>query len=610
MNEVELIDEISNASQAYYTGEPIISDEKFDKLIEQLREISPDNVILKTPGWGYKPAGESKVKHSFLVGSLNKIRYTDLTREKLLRYDFVTPKLDGGSVVCYYKNGILDKIVSRGDGTIGLDITSNLLHAVPNTIQYSGDFAVRGEVVLSWENFRSMNGYSHPRNAAVGLSQAKYVDNSIRKLEVIVYSAYADGRTVDKGSMLDAFRLEGFNGVSFYSAIAVAREEDGAEQFYREMKEIYPCDGVVLSDMNDNSIAVKFEEERYITTVKSIDWQVGRTGRIVPVANIETVNIDGANISRVTCHNYGFIRDNGIDSGASIEIVRSNDVIPKITGVIEESGEVNDPTFCSVCGNGLVTNESGLDLLCDNPECPRKLDEIIFRMFEMVKPDGIGDVTLEIMLSGIRQDNIYDLSELLNGIKYMITPAYYYVVESSFGEVTANKICNMLSDLAIYKPTVSELLYIANIPAIGESTCENFKDVHPNDLIEIVTNSHLYLHILGEKFSNYLARDNFQKFLPRVQILINFFGGLREETVDEKGNKLEGKTFCITGTLSKKRDDIIKLITDNGGKFKGNAGSVDYLIVGDSPGQNKLEDARSRGVTTIDESEFIIMIGE
>lgn len=392
---INLKKKIVDAATAYYSGSPIMSDEQFDELVDQLRIIAPNDKLLKKVGWGSQVISTDleKVLHDVVITrGLSKIK---VEPDSMLPSNphYETLKYDGASVTLYYdKNGDLLKAVTRNDGVYGFDVTSKLQYIVPTHIDLP-IHTITGEFILSKQCNAAYFQSNSPRNVAVGVLMKKSVDPSeIVKFDFVAYRIISIWKGLDKTyELLQSLRTNrsAVNNIlgnsNFRSApierIDINRSYKEAFEFLSEYihdGHTYNADGIVydagliFTDINTeiiigykDEVAYKAQTETAVVEVKDVVWNHTRTGRYVPTVIYDEVNISGAKCSRATGHNAKYIKENNIGIGTKIEIVRSGEVIPWISDIIE-STECNLPTYCD-CGSELKW--SGVDLVCNNPNC-------------------------------------------------------------------------------------------------------------------------------------------------------------------------------------------------------------------------------------------------
>ena len=373
--------ELIRYAQQYYEGRPEISDALFDKLYADYRKQGGKPLGI---AFGYKPIGTRSKHHCQPIGSLEKITLKNMKgkfgKDEMVQ---VTPKLDGGSAVAYYEQGRLQKILTRGDGFDGIDITENLIHAVPSSIPCSEKTAVRGEILLTWEDFKDVGGGSHPRNKAVALSQSIKVDQkTVRLLSFDAYDILTSAK--DKNEIHNDLEEMGFNVcrqyVGPYSEIVDGIKAESLFQkgstFFAIPEGTVPYDGLVFCSLSrekrpsdweyymNKSLAFKYEDKGVEVTIRDVKWSLTKTGMIKPVAHINPVQLDGACIQKVTLHNCNWMVDKGAGIGAKIALVRKGGVTPQIKKVLRRSNKFNYPKICPSCASRVAFN--GSDLKCAN----------------------------------------------------------------------------------------------------------------------------------------------------------------------------------------------------------------------------------------------------
>lgn len=637
----KLSQQIKAASQAYYSGHPSISDIEFDALLNKLKIEEPDNLLLTTVGYGYLPEpGMVKVKHlAGTVGSLGKIKIADIEQGYKFPHEsiVVTPKLDGGSAVAYYKKGKLDRIVSRGDGGIGIDITQNILHAVPHTISIADcDIAIRGEVVLTYEGFDKLGKGSHPRNMAVGLSQSKHSNpDEIKLLKFVVYSIVGLTHRGDwiksvkknqKGNQLEALSDMGFTvptweAIDWQHVVNLLKDEHSYIHNMNDMLyqaqdgEHYPVDGLVISandfivSTNDNgwteitneSIAFKFKEESATTKVIDIEWNLNRTGRLTPVLIIEPVDLAGATINRVTGNNYEWIREWECGINSTIEIVRANEVIPKLVNVIEKSKEFNTPLVCPSCHEAVTSNaKEGVHLMCTNESCPSKLGISAYRMLEMFAVDGIGETLIERLMEVFNIERPSDWKKFKTYAadgKAFIPNSLGKIMDSS---ITTLKLDATLRKFLEYRPTVYDILWCSNIPNVGTRTLKAFSKLPSK---EFMANYKSPPESWRTLCSTYLAWDNLLASTNKITEVIEGFGGELQEDVKESSiTKLNWKV-CVTGGVMLPRKKWYEKLAQFGIE-EGTVKNSDYIVSNEASGSSKAKEAEKLGKSVISENHF------
>ena len=357
MNKEELEAQILYYSTKYYDGNPEISDEQFDMLVDKLRTLDPNSKVLKT-GWGFEVSGD-KVKHKYShIGSLDKTKsYEDIPDRFKNKTIFISPKLDGLSAVAYYENGRLVRGVTRGNGEYGKDITDKL-HTIIGSYIFDNLFtgSVRGELIINKSNWgilqQKYNNLISPRNFAAGIINRKELDDDIQYLDLVVYKVVGqENRQIftKRDDMLQwlSTNFKHCIPLYYYPVLNKSSWETYHLETFNSFKQLgYDLDGLVLTSPDiiyDNrtngyifdEVAFKFPAETEVVTITNIEWNLTRTQKLVPIICFDKCYLSGAEIQRATGFNAKYIYDNKIKIGTQVEVCRSGEVIPYILGVIE-----------------------------------------------------------------------------------------------------------------------------------------------------------------------------------------------------------------------------------------------------------------------------------
>jgi DNA ligase (NAD+) len=652
-----LREQIRHHEYRYYVlDDPEITDAEFDRLMNELKKLEADHPKLITPDSptqrvGGKPReGFVKVAHSIPMLSLDNAysekelrnwerRVHELSGRKDIEY-VCELKLDGMSLALRYEDGKLVRGITRGDGSTGEDVTSNVrtVRSVPLSISLDklkragipADFEVRGEMLMPIASFKKMNDerekhglsvFANPRNATAGtVRQLEPSITAQRRLDYFAYMLIANGRNVfdEHWETLNALDSAGFK---VNPRRALADDFDEAWKFVGEWEEKreslpYEIDGVVIK-VNSTSlqrelgftgkaprwaIAYKYAARGGITQIENIHVQVGRTGKLTPVAELKPVPIGGTTVSRATLHNMDEIERLGVKIGDWVEVERGGDVIPKVTRVLDDKDHPRGhrsfhmPEKCPVCGGHVVRAEGEADHRCVNQKCPAKLRETIlhFASRGVMNIDGMGDALVNQLTDrGMVKDiaDIYKLTktdllklermgdksaenvlrEIENSKKLPLERVIYGLGIRFVGERTAQFLAEHFGDMsAIEKAGEEELQQVEEVgPRIAKSIVEFFAEPKNRELVEELRAAGLTLR--GKK--------------------------------KERGTKLTGKTFVLTGTLAHySRDEAKKLIEDAGGKVTGSVSKkTDYVVAGADAG-SKLDKAKELAVKIIDEN--------
>jgi DNA ligase (NAD+) len=659
-----LREQIRHHEYRYFVlDDPEISDLDFDQLVEQLKKFERDNPDLITPDSptqrvGGKPReGVVKVPHSSPMLSLDNTyteeelrawehRVHELSGRKDV--DYVGElKLDGMSLALVYEDGKLARGVTRGDGTVGEDVTLNIrtVRSIPLAIPKEklkkagipADFEVRGELLMPISSFKKMNEereakglavFANPRNATAGT--VRQLDASVtaqRRLDFFPYILLQSGRTyLDRHwEALEALDQAGFK-VNLNRTLARNMEE--VWRFIRGWEEKretlpYEIDGVVVKVDRTGlqrelgftgkaprwAIAYKYAARAGITRIEGIRVQVGRTGKLTPVAELAPVAIGGTTVRNATLHNMDEIERLGVKIGDWVQVERGGDVIPKVVKVVEDKEHPRGhetfhmPEKCPVCGTKVVKTEGEVDYRCVNANCPAKLRETILHYASrgVMNIDGMGDALVTQLTDRGLVKNVADI--------YKLTKADLLSLER-MGEKSAQNVLNEIE--ASKKLPLERVIFGLGIPFVGERTAQ-FLAEHFGSLDALMNASQEDLEEVNEVGPR--IAESIRKFFeePRNRDLVN---RLRDAGLTlsgkkrERGTKLAGKTFVLTGTLLKyTRDEAKKLIEDAGGRVSGSVSKkTDYVVAGSDAG-SKLDKAKELGVAVIEEKEMEKLVG-
>lgn len=641
MDKVQRIKELTSilqkASYAYYgLDRPLMTDKEYDDFYDELSTLEKETncVLAGSPTikvQGYLLDGFTKVKHTKPMLSANKTKDTKEIEKFVTNNRFYgSYKLDGLTVVVRYKNGEFTQGITRGTGIEGEDVTEQckFIKNLPMTIPYKSNLELRGECVISWDEFKRINRnldtpYSHPRNLASGT--LRNLDLNIikdRNLSFVVFECVTDMKEDSKSETLIDVHNMGFEIVPITKLNSTVDQVSNALQpeFYQ-----YPTDGIIfeldsrkLSESLGSTshheccrMALKWEDELYETTLKDIEWNTSKTGLINPVAVFEPVDLDGAITTRATLHNVSYIEDLQLGIGDTIQVYRANMVIPKVHSNLTRSNAWKLPDKCTCCGGGVeIHNENGSKTLhCMNPDCKAKLlgKLVHFVSKNAINIDGLSEQTLQKFIDLGWLNTFRDIYYLSDHKEEM------YKLDG-FGKKSIDKLLESIERSR--NTTLDRFIYGLCIPLIGRTAskvvakefnnqAEEFYDIwcHGYDFTK--------LGDFGDAMNNSMKvfiRDNY----GWIAELIGEFN-FRES--DNNGNvkqALEGKTFVITGSLKayKNREKLVSVIERNGGKVSGSVSAkTSYLInndVASTSGKNKK--AHDLGIPIISEGEFVQMI--
>jgi DNA ligase (NAD+) len=551
-------------------------------------------------------------------------------------------KLDGMSLALVYSDGRLERGITRGDGSVGEDVTSNVrtvgsikLSISPDKLKKAAipaDFEVRGEMLMPLKDFGRMNAerelqglsrFANPRNATAGtIRQLDPRVTAGRRMDFFAYMLLKDGRPYfDRQSKaMEALHAAGFkvnkNRVLAKNLNDVWRFIQDSEAKRDSLE--YEIDGVVIkvdrTALQDElgftgkaprwAIAYKYAAHGAITKVEDIVPQVGRTGKLTPVAWLTPVPIGGTTVSRATLHNMDFVEELGVKIGDWVEVERGGDVIPKVVKVVEDKEHPRGhksfemPEHCPVCGGNVVRTPGEADHRCVNANCPAKLQGTIlhFASRHVMDIDGLGEALVNQLTERGMVKNVADLYRLTKDDLLKLERMGDKSAENVLGEIEASK-----------KLPLERVIYGLGIRFAGERTAQ-FLAEHFGSLDAIMNASAEELEEvnevgprIAESIVEFFGDEHNRKLVGDLKKSGLTFTGQKKE----KGTKLAGKTFVLTGTLARHtRDEAKKMIEDAGGRVSGSVSKkTDYVVAGADAG-SKLDKARELGVSVIDEEEM------
>ena len=661
-----LSEELEQHNYNYYIlAKPTISDYEFDMKLEELARLEkefPEYLSPTSPtqrvGGGVTKEFKS-VQHRYpmlsLANSYSREEIADfISRIKKTIEDEVEfcceLKFDGLSISLQYENGVLVRAVTRGDGTQGDDVTTNVktIRTVP--LKLHGDFPeffeMRGEIVMPFESFNRLNEaraeagddlFANPRNAAAGtlkLQDSKEVAR--RRLDNYCYYMMMDGledRYQTHYQSLQAAKKWGFNISNFMALCKTIDEIFEFIDYWDEARHQLPfaIDGIVLK-VNSYAqqqalgytakspkwaIAYKFKAEEVETELQSVDFQVGRHGTITPVANLAPVQLAGTTVKRATLNNEDFIRQFDLHYGDTVTVVKGGEIIPKIIGVNFDKRQqgaqpVTFTKVCPVCGAELVQNEGEAAWYCPNaqscpPQVKGRIEHFISR--KAMNIESLGEGKVEFLYDAGLIKNVADL--------YSLTYEKLFGLSNdkvSFKEKTAKNIIDALEKSK--SVPFERVLFALGIRNVGEVVAKTIvAEYHNIDaIIQASVEELSAINTVGEVIA--LSVKAFFENPVNLEIVARLkAAGLQfsktETSKSDKEQVLAGKTFVVSGVFANySRDGIKETIEAYGGKNVGSiSGKTDYLLAGDKMGPEKRKKAESLGVPIITEAEFDAMIG-
>lgn len=609
MDKSTLISSILENTNNYYNGKTCVPDEVFDKWIEELRAIDPTNPILTSVGWGYDvtTCNLQEYPHlNYLTGIANKPR---VAKTEILPSGKVkTPKMDGGSAELQYVDGKLMRALTRGNGEVGLDCTSKMIHAqgviVDLGIKYTGN--VVGEFVISDEDLPSFTESTSQRNVPNGLLSRNYA--SPEDCSKFSFIAYKVGKSTthqfkSRIEILGFLKNLGFLAVSYI--MGAIPYQEAIDRLRLIGGKHYLLDGIVCDSteiiMQPSGVITYVDEVAYKTVnetahvkVKRIDWNLTRTGKLVPTVVTESVLLSGANVSRALGHHAKNILESGIDAGATIEIVRSGEVIPYIYGV-DSPVEVKLPQVCPDCGAPLTW--SGVNLVCRNPECSgQNYSNLYHWISNLANTDNLGGSLISAFIE------FYDISEIPDFYK-----DYDLEVMSNMDGIGSAKIKVLKQALDnLKKPhSIENYLIALNIPGLSWESARKIVDGTSirAEIAESYFSDEFEMQIRYLKGVNQPTKDNLLKNWGKI---VDTYQYMNIEEPQAEGSSEDDNRIkvCITGKLEfGTKSKFYQKYSDK--IVEADVKSCNYLIANADKGSSKYKTAEKLGKTIITEEDFI-----
>ncbi len=624
----------------YVLDNPKASDEEYDKLYHEVLgyenkypneklEESPTNRVGDVLLEGFNKASHIKRMWSMEdVFDFDELgAWVDRVKKSFSEVSFVCePKFDGASLNLIYENGYLKQAITRGDGSVGEDVTNNAktIKSIPLSIDYKELIEIRGEVLLSFESFDKLNEkrakegeslFSNPRNAASG--SLRQLDPRITASRNLIFMPWGIGEnslefTLHSEKMKFVYDL-GFRSPPFMQICLTTKEIEDVYQKIVKLRESYPImlDGMVVKVdevAKEESlgytvkyprwmVAYKFPAVEKTTIIKDIIPQVGRTGVVTPVALVEGVNIEGAVVERATLHNYDEIKRLDIRIGDKVIIIRSGDVIPKITKVLKDARdgdevEIKRPTICPECGSELL--DEGILIKCQNLECPARVINSIkyFASKKCLNIDGLGEKIVEQLYHEGLVKSILDLFSLDEEKLLKL---------EGFKQKRAQNLLNSID--AVKGVECWRFVNSLGIEHIGEVGSKKLCDSFGVSLEELDKERVLALDGFGEEMAESVV-EFFRVNKELVEKLKKIINPSEPKKKEIKESVFSGKTVVITGTLSRPRDEFKSLLESYGAKITNSVSKkTDFLLYGENAG-SKLEKAKKLDVELLREEDL------
>ncbi|MFB6154662.1 MAG: NAD-dependent DNA ligase LigA [Haloferacaceae archaeon] len=638
----------------YVLADPVIADRTYDALFERLEELEAAFDLQRENSPTGRVGGEpvdslESVEHVAPMLSIDQSveaedvrRFDRRVREEVGDVEYVCePKFDGLSVEVVYEDGEYERAATRGDGREGDDVTAQVrtIRSIP--MELRGDhpdfLAVRGEVYMPRDAFQAYNRervesgddpFANPRNAAAGT--LRQLDPSVvaeRPLDCFFYDVLDASERPDT-NWEELQRLPEW-GLRTNDRSELVEDVEGAIDYRDDLLDVrddlnYEIDGTVVK-VNDReqrdrlgttsrsvrwAWAYKFPAREEVTTVQDVVVQVGRTGRLTPVALLDPVDVGGVTVSRASLHNPGEIAELGVDVGDTVRVKRAGDVIPYVEEVVEKAGEghFEFPETCPVCGSA-VERDGPLAFCTGGLACEAQQERTVHHYASKAGLDieGLGEEKVQQLIDAGLVERVPDLYDLTEGD---------LVELEGWGETSAR---NLLAEIADAKsPPLSDFLAALSIPDVGGTTAANVarefgsldammeQSGEDPDAFEARLRE---VDDVGPKVAE-AVREFFETEANREVVeSLRDHGVDPEPTAGETGSELDGLTFVFTGSLSVPRSDIQKLVARHGGDATSSvSGNTDYLVAGENPGRAKRDDAEANDVPTVDEDEFAALL--
>lgn len=651
----ELVAELNKYCDAYYNqSKSLISDFEFDQKYDQLLNMEKETGIIlsnsPTQHVGYEVKSELvKTAHSHLMMSLDKTKDVNVLKKFIGDKEFVLMcKMDGLTCLITYENGELIRAETRGNGSVGELITHNakVFDNIPLHINLSGHVEIEGEAIITYDDFEKINAkikdpdakYKNPRNLASG--SVRQLDSKIAKqrhVKFVVWKVPAGMEQINSfNERLERAKELGFDIVPYIHAVDTHNPmEDTIECLRMAAEEYsYPIDGMVVTyddifyglslGVTDkfprHSLAYKFYDEEYETTLQDIEWSMGKSGVLTPTAVFDPVEIDGTSVSRASLHNVSIFKEFNLHKGDLITVYKANQIIPQVSGNITRGKGAGDKFeilgTCPICaGDTVVLKKKDSEILMCMNQCKGKLlgELCAFVGKKAHDINGLSETTLSLMIHrGLVNSpiDLYKLKEKKEQLSYL-------------PKMGAKKISNLLKAIEDSRNTTLEKFIVGlNIPLIGSRAAKDIakherirtKEANLskpiNTFIVDAAENYDFTHIEGLGIErNNSIHNYFRENYDYVCALASQFT-FQDNTVESiaANTSLEGKKFCITGKLKKfaNRDALVADIESKGGKVvSGVTKATDYLIINDKEsGSSKNKKAAELNIPIISEDEY------
>ena len=642
----ELVQKLNEAAKAYYQEDrEIMSNREYDALYDELEQAEKITGIVladsPTVRVGYEAVDAlPKETHESPMLSLDKTKDREVLRGFIGNHKtLLSWKMDGLTIVLTYENGELQKAVTRGNGIVGEVITNNarVFRNIPLKIAYQGRLVLRGEAIITYSDFERINNsiedvdakYKNPRNLCSG--SVRQLNNQITAERNVRFYAFALVSAQDvemhnsREFQMEWLRTQGFEVVEY--RVVTSENLDEVMDYFAEkiVTNDFPSDGLVAlyddiaygeslgstAKFPRNAFAFKWADEVRETTLREIEWSPSRTGLINPIAVFDPVELEGTTVSRASVHNVSIVKDLKLGIGDMIQVYKANMIIPQIAENLTQSGNLEIPDTCPVCGQeAKIICENDVEALyCMNPDCVAKKIKAftLFVSRDAMNIDGLSEATLEKFIAKGFIHNFGDIFEIEKYRDEIVTM-------DGFGEKSFD---NLISSIEKAKDTtLAKVIYSLGISNIGLSNAKIICRYFDDDLDKIRSAKEEEISaidgigpVIAGSLTKYFAKpENNQK----VDHLMAYLHIVKEEKADNQ--IYAGKNFVITGSLERfsNRGEAKNLIESLGGKVTGSVtGKTNYLINNDvNSNSSKNKKARELGIPILSEEDFLKLAEE
>lgn len=642
----ELVQKLNEAAKAYYQEDrEIMSNREYDALYDELEQAEKITGIVladsPTVRVGYEAVDAlPKETHESPMLSLDKTKDREVLRGFIGNHKtLLSWKMDGLTIVLTYENGELQKAVTRGNGIVGEVITNNarVFRNIPLKIAYQGRLVLRGEAIITYSDFERINNsiedvdakYKNPRNLCSG--SVRQLNNQITAERNVRFYAFALVSAQDvemhnsREFQMEWLRTQGFEVVEY--RVVTSENLDEVMDYFAEkiVTNDFPSDGLVAlyddiaygeslgstAKFPRNAFAFKWADEVRETTLREIEWSPSRTGLINPIAVFDPVELEGTTVSRASVHNVSIVKDLKLGIGDTIQVYKANMIIPQIAENLTQSGNLEIPDTCPVCGQeAKIICENDVEALyCMNPDCVAKKIKAftLFVSRDAMNIDGLSEATLEKFIA---KGFIHNFGDIFEMEKYRDE----IVTMDGFGEKSFD---NLISSIEKAKDTtLAKVIYSLGISNIGLSNAKIICRYFDDDLDKIRSAKEEEISaidgigpVIAGSLTKYFAKpENNQK----VDHLMGYLHIVKEEKADNQ--IFAGKNFVITGSLERfsNRGEAKNLIESLGGKVTGSVtGKTNYLINNDvNSNSSKNKKARELGIPILSEEDFLKLAEE